>query len=55
MKAQNRHDTLKWKKRRKHHGKAKCGYARCFVCHSDKVCNIPTRKELRENSKNKNP
>jgi len=51
MKAQNRHDTLKWKKRRKHHGADKCGKARCFVCHSGKVGNVPSRQELRENSK----
>lgn len=47
--AQNRHDKKKWKKKK--HPASKCGNAKCLICHSDKVFNIPDRQTLRENSK----
>jgi len=34
--AQNRHDTLKWKRRRKTHLASKCKVAKCPVCHPNK-------------------
>jgi len=36
MKAQNRHDTAKWKKKRKNHLADKCGNAKCGICHPHK-------------------
>jgi hypothetical protein len=35
MRAQNRHDTLKWKK--KSHLAAKCRKAKCGICHPNKA------------------
>ena len=35
-KAQNRADTTKWKKKRKNHLAAKCGKAKCGICHPHK-------------------
>ena len=32
MRAQNRHDTLKWKRKRKTHFADKCKVAKCPVC-----------------------
>ena len=49
--SQNRHDTIKWKRRRKTHGADKCGNAKCTICHSDKVLKIPDRQLMREDSK----
>lgn len=34
--AQNRHDTARWKKKRKNHLADKCGIAKCPVCHPHK-------------------
>jgi hypothetical protein len=31
-KAQNRADTIKWKKRRKNHHRDKCSNAKCGIC-----------------------
>ena len=31
-KAQNRHDTIKWKKKRKNHVGDKCHRAKCSIC-----------------------
>ena len=36
MRAQNRHDTARWKAKRKTHLADKCGVARCPVCHPHK-------------------
>jgi len=44
--AQNRHDKAKWKKKK--HPKSKCGNAKCFICHSDKLLNMPDRQTLRQ-------
>lgn len=49
--AQNRHDTLKHKKKK--HPASKCGNAKCMICHSDKIGGIPDRQILRQNSKDK--
>ncbi len=35
-KAQNRHDTAKWKAKRKDHGGDKCDNAKCGICHPHK-------------------
>lgn len=43
--AQNRHDTLKHKKKK--HPASKCGNAKCMVCHSDKILGIPDRRQMR--------
>jgi len=51
MKAQNRHDTAKWKKKRKDHGADRCGNAKCTVCHAAKVIGILDKKTKIENSK----
>lgn len=40
MKAQNRHDTKKWKKKRKEHHGDRCKNSKCLICHSDKVHKI---------------
>lgn len=32
MRAQNRHDTAKWKKKG-HDSRNRCGNPKCFVCH----------------------
>jgi len=49
VRAQNRHDKEKWKKKK--HPASKCGDAKCLICHSAKVLKMPNRKLLRENSK----
>jgi len=36
-KAQNRHDTAKWKKRRINHLAAQCGKPKCSICHPHKA------------------
>lgn len=54
MKAENRHFTKVWKKKRKDHGADKCGNAKCLICHSSKVIGIPDRQQMRQNSKDKN-
>jgi hypothetical protein len=54
MKAQNRHDTIRWKKKRKNKFADGCNKAQCTICHSDKVIGIPSRKLLRENAKFQN-
>lgn len=53
MRAINRHYTKKWKKKRRHRHGDKCGNARCFVCHGDKVTKVPAIQELRANEKDK--
>lgn len=53
-KSQNIHDTLKWKKRRKHKGADKCGNAKCMVCHGAKILNIPDRQIMRADSSTPN-
>lgn len=45
--AENRHHTSKWKKRRKNHGGDKCNNAKCTVCHANKVVGIPSRQSMR--------
>lgn len=35
--SQNRHDTAKWKKKRKTHLAALCDNARCGICHPNKA------------------
>jgi hypothetical protein len=47
MKAENRHYSSIWKKRRKEHKAAKCKTAKCIVCHPEKVSNKPTRQEIK--------
>jgi len=47
MRAQNRHDIAKWKKKK--HPASKCGNAKCTICHSDKVIGIPDRQLKRAN------
>jgi len=47
MKSENRHYTKKWQKKRENKGGCLCGNAQCIICHSDKVCKIPTRQQLR--------
>jgi len=44
MKAENRHYDKVHKK--KEHPAAKCGNAKCLICHSGKVLKIPTKKML---------
>ena len=51
MRSQNRHYTKVWKKRCKHKIGDKCNNAKCTICHSGKVMNIPTKKDLIEESK----
>jgi hypothetical protein len=51
MRALNRHLTRKWKKKRKHRFGDKCKNPKCFICHSDKVLDIPNIHLLRENEK----
>ena len=47
MKAENRHyETVKQKKK---HPASKCGNAKCLICHSGKVCDIPTKKMIQDN------
>lgn len=36
MKAQNRHDTIKWKKKRKNYSGDKCNKSKCNICSSHK-------------------
>jgi hypothetical protein len=50
-KSQNRHYTIKWKKKRKSHNAAKCNIANCYICHSDKLLKIPDKQLLIANSK----
>lgn len=50
-KAENRHHTAKWKKKRKTHGADKCSNPKCMICHSNKILDIPDRRTKRENSK----
>lgn len=45
--AQNIHDTKKWKKKK--HPASKCGNAKCMICHSDKITGIPDRQQKRAN------
>jgi len=52
MKAENRHYDKVHKK--KQYPAAKCGNAKCLICHSDKVMGIKNRQILRQNSKDKN-
>lgn len=47
MRAQNRHDKEKWKKKK--HPASKCGNAKCMICHSDKILEIPDRQQKRAN------
>lgn len=49
--AENRHHTAKWKKRRKHKLADKCSNPQCTICHSDKVIGIPDRQTMRANLK----
>lgn len=49
--AENRHHTIKWHKRRKHKLADKCGNAKCTICHSSKVIGLPCRQLMREQSK----
>jgi len=35
--AQNRHDTAKWKKKRKNHLADQCGNTKCSICHPHKA------------------
>lgn len=35
MRAQNRHDSAKWKKKG-HDSRSKCGRAKCSICHPHK-------------------
>jgi hypothetical protein len=49
MKSENRHYDEVHKK--KMQPTAKCSKAKCIICHSGKVMNIPTKKILQENSK----
>lgn len=49
--AQNIHDKQKWKKKK--HPASKCSNAKCLICHSDKLFEIPDRQILRQNSKDK--
>ena len=49
--AENRHNEKKFKKKR--HPASLCGNAKCMICHSNKILKIPSRQQLRENSKNK--
>lgn len=49
MKAENIHYDKVHKK--KQHFASKCNKAKCTICHSSKVLNIPNRQLLRENSK----
>jgi hypothetical protein len=51
MRALNRH-YAKIKKKKKHPASL-CGKAKCFVCHHDKLLNIPDRRMLRELEKQK--
>lgn len=47
----NRHYAAVWKKKRKHHFGAKCRKAKCMVCHSDKLLDIPDEQKRKSNSK----
>ena len=47
--SENRHYEKVHKK--KEHPAAKCGNAKCMICHANKVMKVPTRKLLQENSK----
>lgn len=51
MRAQNRHDTLKWKKKRKHRFGDKCNVPQCMICHANKVTKVPDRQVRRANEK----
>lgn len=51
MKSENRHYTKVWKKKRKDKHADRCGNAKCMICSSKKILDIPTRQLLRENSK----
>lgn len=53
MRAENRHHTVKWKKRRKGKGADKCANPKCLICHSAKIMNFPNRKMRQENAKMK--
>lgn len=46
--SQNIHDKKKWKKKK--HPASKCHRAKCFICHSDKLFDIPDRQLMRANS-----
>jgi len=46
--AQNIHDKNKWKKKK--HPASKCGNAKCMICHSDKILEIPDRQTMRANA-----
>ena len=48
MKAENRHYDKVHKK--KAHPAAKCGNAKCMICSSAKVLDIPTRQQMRADS-----
>lgn len=39
-KEQNRHDTKKWKKKRKNRHGDRCRKAKCTICHAYKVLGI---------------
>ena len=47
MRAENRHYTKVWKKRRREKHGDRCGNPKCGVCHSNKVAGVPTRQEKR--------
>ena len=49
MKAENRHYTSKWKKKRKNHLAAKCKVPNCLVCHSNKVLGILDKQTKSQN------
>lgn len=51
MRALNRYYRLT--KDKKKHPAAKCRKARCTICHSGKVMDIPTKKTLQEKDKMK--
>ena len=45
MKAQNRHDTKRWKTKRRDHFGDRCKNSKCFICHSDKIFKFKSIKE----------
>jgi hypothetical protein len=51
MKAENRHYTSKWKKKRKNHLAVKCKVPNCLVCHSKKVLGILDKHTKSQNEK----
>jgi hypothetical protein len=53
MRSQNRHDTVKWKRKRKTHGADKCGNAKCTICHPYKVMGVEKVRDKKEKLKGK--